>query len=82
MSGSFGTLLQDAYRRVTDVVPLSPGASPTRRRRYTQGLATINQWVGQMAAHVHGLIEASSDGEAGNPDLHHGDGEWGERSSL
>jgi hypothetical protein len=70
-------VLQDAFRGVTDVAPLSPDATPRRRRDYAQKLADINQWVGQMGAHVQGLITTSLDGEQ---QLHHGNGEWGKPS--
>src|SRR5215472_6317737 len=78
MSCRFIGLLQDAYEQVTDIVPLSPNTTPRGRARYFQGLAEAIQWVGQMAAHLHGVLEASVvDERVDQPLLHHGSGLWG-----
>ena len=72
--------LHDAYMLVGSVQPLTPNASPATAAVHRKDLCRINQYIGQMTAHVQGVAAASqaddaSDGENGG--IHDGSGEWG-----
>jgi hypothetical protein len=73
MSRSFLTALHDAYTRVTEIEPLSPTASPGTASAYQRTLAKVNQYTGQMSAHIRGVAAVTP------ATLDEGTGEWGKR---
>jgi hypothetical protein len=82
MSCSFFTTLHDAYARVTMIELLSPSASPRMASAYQRTLAKVNQYTGQMSAHIQGIAMATPpDPDDGTRDwLDDGSGDWGEHA--
>jgi hypothetical protein len=63
--------------------PLTPTASPGTAASYRNLLRQVNQYVGQMTAHIHGIAVAShasddDDDERDTRAMEDGTGQWGE----
>lgn len=64
------SLLEKAYRRIINLEPITPNASPTKKDRFAEEASRFNQLVGQMHCHLTGILAAS--------DVNEGNYEWRE----
>ena len=77
MTRSFRTELHAVYNRVAALEPLGRESTPGESEEQLILLTRVNQYVGQMSAHIRGLAEASV-GVIEDVDgvVHDGSGEW------
>jgi hypothetical protein len=64
LSQEFLRSLRAVYRRITEIEPLTPSATPLQITEFQETITEATQWIGQMSDHLHGVNAASTEGIA------------------